>query len=96
MAKIDKKAKYNEFSKIDEKYCIGGQEIFHINKSNSGWTWYQTQKPKVKPTSQDVLYGYVEGHEAEWGSWYASDMENPDIFSVPKENWNNIASLASL
>lgn len=94
MAKIDKSAKWNEFTIKDGKHCIGGQEIFRVNKSISGWIWYQTQKPKVNPTPQDILYGYVEGMASEWGSWYADDMESSDIIEVPKESWNNIESLA--
>lgn len=95
MAKLDKKAKYDEFSIVDGKHCIGGSEIFLVWKSFTGWVWYATKINTLKKVP-NTYYGYVEGHEAEWGSWYASDMEHPDIISVPKESWNNIASLACL
>jgi hypothetical protein len=89
MAKLDKKASYNEFSEVNGVQCIGGFEIKHIWHSPvTGWTWYATEvttKNKVPST----YYGFVKGFENEWGSWYASDMEVSDIEEVPKERWVN-------
>ncbi|MBN1434287.1 DUF2958 domain-containing protein [Candidatus Fermentibacterales bacterium] len=39
----------------------------------TGWTWYATAYDEAN----GIFEGYVEGFEAEWGSWYASDMLKP-------------------
>ena len=95
MAKLDKRARYNQFSKVGDKFCIGGSEIFHIWKGDTGmgiWTWYCTQittKNKIPST----YYGYVQGVEAEWGSWYASHMKG--MQEIPKEEWSEVIELSA-
>lgn len=93
MAKLDKKARYDQFSKVEDKFCIGGSEIFHIWTSLNGWKWYATQIT-TKNKIPNTYYGYVQGDFAEWGSWYASDMKSPDIAEIPKEEWENFIQIA--
>ena len=82
MAKIDKKAKYDEFTTKDGIECIGGYEIKEAWESMSGWYWIATKKE-----SKDIWYGYVQGFENEWGTWYDSDMKTNDISEIPMDNW---------
>ena len=82
MSRIDKKAKYDEFTRKDGKECIGGYEIEKAWESTSGWYWIATKKE-----SKDIWYGFVQGFENEWGTWYVSDMESKDISEIPMDNW---------
>lgn len=87
MTKLDKKAKYDEFTTVDGVDCIGGFEIKRIWHSPSmGWTWFATEVT-TKDNVAHTFYGFVKGFENEWGSWYASDMEDNDVVEIPKENW---------
>jgi hypothetical protein len=89
MARIDKKANWDEFTIKDGKQCIGGYEILNIwHGLSNGWYWYAT-KVSTKNKEANIYEGFVKGFESEWGSWYASDMGNPLIEEVPKANWNN-------
>ena len=95
MAIINKKVKYNEFTMEGNIHCIGGKEIFHIwHGITNGWKWYAT-KVVTQKKIPSIYEGYVEGIESEWGSWYASDMDNNLIEEVPKESWGNVAQFAT-
>jgi len=90
MSRIDKKAKYDEFTRKDGKECIGGYEIKKAWESMSGWYWIATKlETKNKDKSPFIWYGYVQGLENEWGTWYDSDMKLKNIWEIPIENWGH-------
>lgn len=87
MPRIDKKAKYDEFTIKDGKVCIGGYQVIDIWRSMANdWIWFDT-KVTTKLKQPYTHYGYVIGFEKEWGSWYHSDMELPSIKKVPEAEW---------
>lgn len=91
MAKIDKKAKYDEFTTKDNKHCVGGYEIIKCWLGINGWKWYATTIETMKDKKPFIYYGYVEGDFSEWGTWYATDMESMGITEIPIKNLGNMA-----
>jgi len=90
MAKIDKKAKWDEFSTIDDKLCIGGYEVLKAwmnptmeGKDQVGWYWLGTKIETKQKGEPFIWYGFVKGFENEWGTWYQSDMLTEGTIEVP-------------
>lgn len=58
--------------------------ILGMYESYSGWYWYITEYYK---DDLDVAFGFVAGFEDEWGEIYLPELNNMQIWNVPKENW---------
>lgn len=90
MAKIDNKAKYDEFTICQDKHCIGGNEIIKAWHSPlNGWKWFATKAITENKIPQ-IYEGFVIGDYEEWGSWYAEDMTTFGIVEVPTNRLENM------
>lgn len=95
MAKIDKKAKYDEFSICQGKYCIGGNEIVKAwHNPLNGWKWFAT-KAVTKNKVPRIYEGFVLGDYNEWGSWYAEDMDSMGTIEVPITQLENMVTFVA-
>jgi len=92
MAKIDKKAKWDQLTIKDNKLCVGGYEVMKAwkspnmqSKDGKGWRWFGTKIETKRGGEPFIWYGYVIGFDNEWGTWYQTDMDAVDITEIPKE-----------
>lgn len=97
MAKIDKKANWDEVTIIDNKVCIGGFEVlkawtnpFLESKSGKGWLWLATKIETKKEGKPFIWYGYVKGFEDEWGTWYQTDTTLTGTTEVPLDELSSL------
>jgi hypothetical protein len=65
------------------------QEVLEVYESFGGWYWYITEKYSDDP---DVVYGFVQGFEEEWGDIYMPELQGQIkkgmVWSVPKSAWS--------
>lgn len=60
------------------------KKLLDVYASRNGWIWFVTKKSKI------IYFGFVHGLYDEWGSFYAHEMNSPDIYRVPESQWGDL------
>ena len=85
-----------EFVSRNGKLFINGKEVIRGFESFSGWYWFATEESHRQDSiingkvykNDRVYYGYVQGHEDEWGTFSETELKllEPKVWEIPKEN----------
>lgn len=69
-----------EFEAKDGMLYIDGKEIQKAWESLTGWYWFghEIVDRRDSPYKDDdeVWFGYVQGMDEEWGTWYQGELED--------------------
>jgi hypothetical protein len=57
-------------------------------ESFSGWYWFATEKVEDDFNGKPLWYGFVQGHEEEWGDFSEAELDElkGKIWEIPRKN----------
>ena len=62
-------------STIDGKLFAGDKEVIKGYESFSGWYWFATELEDDDYMGHPLYFGYVQGFESEWGSFWMGELQ---------------------
>tara|TARA_R100001463_G_scaffold32029_1_gene71996 strand:+ start:2146 stop:2409 length:264 start_codon:yes stop_codon:yes gene_type:complete len=57
------------------KLYVGDKEVIKGYESFSGWYWFATEIEEEDYGGHPLYFGYVQGFENEWGSFWYGELE---------------------
>ena len=59
----------------DGKLFAGDKEVIKGYESFSGWYWFATELEDDAYMGHPLYFGYVQGFESEWGSFWMGELQ---------------------
>ena len=59
----------------DGKLFAGDKEVIKGYESFSGWYWFATELEDDDYMGHPLYFGYVQGFESEWGSFWMGELQ---------------------
>ena len=59
----------------DGKLFAGDKEVIKGYESFSGWYWFATELEDVDYMGHPLYFGYFQGFEREWGSFWMGELQ---------------------
>ena len=59
----------------DGKLFAGDKEVIKGYESFSGWYWFATELEDDDYMGHSLYFGYVQGFESEWGSFWMGELQ---------------------
>ena len=83
----------NKFEDRNGILYIDGKKVLKGWESYTGWYWFGIEKVRVQhdefSTKDQIWFGFVQGHEEEWGDFAQAEIEAMGknlVWEIPAEN----------
>lgn len=84
------------FENRDGALHVDGKRVLRAWESWNGWYWFGVERSDVQDSVIDgrtykddpIWFGYVQGHEEEWGYWSQSELESlkPKVWEIAPQD----------
>ncbi|MBU1613659.1 hypothetical protein KKC87_04530 [Patescibacteria group bacterium] len=80
-----------KFESKGNKLFIDGKKVLKGWESFNGWYWFATEKEDEGETefgNDTIWFGFVQGHEEEWGSFSQGEIESlgkMKVWEIPQK-----------
>ena len=76
-----------KFEERDGELFINGKKVLKGWESFTGWYWFATEKVEDDWNGSPLWYGFVQGHECEWGDFSEAELRQVRgrIWEIPQK-----------
>lgn len=85
-----------DFETKDEELYVDGRKVDQAWESITGWYWFGVERAYKQDSvirgevyeDDQIWYGYVQGHEDEWGYFSEAELERlaPKVWRIDEDD----------